>query len=795
MLYGHGGRGQGEHVEALKAGAAVGSSVALSGSDVATRGELGRHFGELLRQVELASFVLDADGHVTYCNDYLLRLTGRQADEVLGKSTGNLLMSMSGEAHAGIVPPADMPARWNQESQIVTASGERRLICWHNVALYSSDGAVNGTASIGEDITSHRVAEDKLSKLNRIYAMLSGINALILRAKGRQELFNGACGIAVEHGEFGMAWIGLLDPVTLDITPTAWAGVGSEAYSTSKSTARADVSSGQGAVGRAIRERRAIFSNDILKEPGVGGRRRADAAERGYRSLITLPLLMNGAVIGNFSLFARGLDFFNEEEVKLLSDLTADISFALEHIATEEKVQYLARYDLLTGLPNRTQFYDALQKILGQAKDHGWIVSVLIIDLDRFKAVNETLGHNMGDQLLRQYGERLVECLRSRDIVARIGGDEFGIILITPDQPLRAEVVGNKILTAMHRPFTLGDREVTVTGSIGITVYPIDSEDAGVLIKNSETAMYRAKEAGRDTYRFYTAEMNASALEKLERENALRKALANDEFVLHYQPKMDLASDRVSSVEALIRWNRPGHGLVPPLDFIPMLEETGLIVQVGAWVIDTACRQISEWGRAGLGPISVAVNLSARQFSHDAVDLDASGDAPRAGMDHQLLEFELQVARAIESHNIDPRLVEFELTESLLMSHAEKSIAILRRLKAHGIGLSIDDFGTGYSSLAYLRRFPIDALKIDRAFIRDITTNADDAAITAAIISLAHSLKLKVVAEGVETAEQLAFLREQHCDEIQGYYLSRPLPAAAISELLSSRLVPTAPLQ
>jgi diguanylate cyclase (GGDEF)-like protein/PAS domain S-box-containing protein len=778
-------------VKASKVAAALRSTVALSGSDVNTRDDLGRHFGDLLRQVELASFVLDADGQVTYCNDYLLRLTGRQADDVLGRSITGLLMSMSGEALAGIASPADT-ARWTQESQIVTASGERRLICWHNVALYSSDGAMNGTASIGEDITSHRVAEDKLSKLNRIYAMLSGINALIVRAKDRQELFNGACGIAIEHGQFGMAWIGLLDPITLDITPAAWAGVGSESYSTSKSTARADASSGQGAVGRAIRERRPVFSNDILAEPGVGGRRRAEAAERGLRSLITLPLLMNGAVIGNFSLFAHGCNFFTEEEVKLLSDLTADISFALEHIATEEKVQYLARYDLVTGLPNRAQFYDALQKTLGQAKEHGWIVSVLIVDLDRFKAVNETLGHTMGDLLLRQYGERLVECLRSRDIVARIGGDEFGIILITPDQPQRAEVVGNKILTALHRPFTLGDREVTVTGSIGITVYPIDSEDAGVLIKNSETAMYRAKEAGRDTYRFYTAEMNASALEKLEMENALRKALAHDEFVLHYQPKMDLASGRVCSVEALIRWNRPGRGLVPPLDFIPMLEETGLIVQVGAWVIDTACRQISEWGHDGLGSISVAVNLSPRQFSHEAIDLDASGDAPGGGMDQQPLEFELAFARAIESHNVDPTLFEFELTESLLMSHAERSVAILRRLKAHGIGLSIDDFGTGYSSLAYLRRFPIDALKIDRAFIRDVTNNADDAAIASAIISLAHSLKLKVVAEGVETAEQLAFLRAQHCDEIQGYYLSRPLPAAAMTEMLRSRLVPTA---
>jgi EAL domain-containing protein (putative c-di-GMP-specific phosphodiesterase class I) len=308
------------------------------------------------------------------------------------------------------------------------------------------------------------------------------------------------------------------------------------------------------------------------------------------------------------------------------------------------------------------------------------------------------------------------------------------------------------------------------------------------LIKNSETAMYSAKDAGRDTYRFYTAEMNASALEKLETENALRKALAGNEFVLHYQPKLELATGRVTSVEALIRWNRPGRGLVPPLEFIPLLEETGLIVPVGAWVINTACKQIAEWRRAGLGAIGVAVNLSARQFSHETAELETTpGETRPIGIDPELLEFELEVARAIRTHNIDPQLFEFELTESLLMSHAEKSIAILQRLKLHGIRLSIDDFGTGYSSLAYLRRFPIDSLKIDRAFIRDVTTNLDDAAITTAIIGLAHSLKLKVVAEGVETAEQLGFLRDRQCDEIQGYYLSRPLPAQALSELLRNR--------
>jgi diguanylate cyclase (GGDEF)-like protein len=452
----------------------------------------------------------------------------------------------------------------------------------------------------------------------------------------------------------------------------------------------------------------------------------------------------------------------------------------------ERQVRYLEDYDPLTGLPNRKLFYESLKRTLLQAANHRWMVSVLLLDIDRFKILNDTLGHAIGDELLRQYAQRLRSCLRFNDTIARLGGDEFGLILLTPEIPQESGAVASKISDTMGKPFDLNGHELTVTASIGITLYPLDSQDAGTLVTNCDTAMYRAKEAGRDTYRFYTPQMNARAMEKLETESALRKALAQDEFVLHYQPKVRLSTGEICGVEALLRWNRPGHGLVAPLNFVPILEETGLIVPVGAWVIHTVCRQIAEWQRTGVGSVCTAINLSSRQFSREVIDADTDRTTAQCDVDPQLLEFEVEATNAVRANGIDPTLLEFELTESLLMSHAQQSVAILQRLKLLGIRLSIDDFGTGFSSLAYLKRFPIDTIKIDRAFIRDLTTNADDAAITLAIIGMAHTLKLKVIAEGVETRGQFEFLRAHLCDDAQGYYLSRPLPVAEISKLLGS---------
>ena len=438
-----------------------------------------------------------------------------------------------------------------------------------------------------------------------------------------------------------------------------------------------------------------------------------------------------------------------------------------ERKQAQQKLQHQANHDALTGLPNRTCFYDTLRKTIALAAIQGWKVAVMFIDMDHFKNVNDTLGHGIGDELLINFSNRLMTCVRMRDTVGRLGGDEFGVILVMEQGHKGAAQVATKIRDALHLPFNLQGYEVIMTASIGVTIYPDDGDDPDVLIKYADTAMYQAKHAGRNTYRFFTAQMNADVLQRQDLENALRKAIEREEFVLYYQPKVSLATGAVVGLEALLRWARPGHGLVAPGVFIPVLEESGLIVRVGAWVIGEACRQIKQWQRGEVGPMQVSVNVAGRQF----IEGDLEGD----------------VARALADNDLPASLLELELTETSLVANTDRTMACLGNLRRRGVKVSIDDFGTGYSSLAYLRRFPIDKLKIDIAFIRDVTSNPDDAAIVQAIITMAHSLNLEVIAEGVETAAQQAYLGRHRCDQMQGYLVSRPLSAALMTQLIVLR--------
>jgi len=457
---------------------------------------------------------------------------------------------------------------------------------------------------------------------------------------------------------------------------------------------------------------------------------------------------------------------------KLLIAVARDIS---ERRHAQQRLKHLASYDALTGLPNRTLFFQNLREAIELAQDKAWRVAVLFITLDRFKIVNDSLGPALGDELLRQFSNRLMRVMDLRDAVGRLGGDEFAVVLnMTREQEHEPVHVANEIREALRTPFDLGGQQAVLTASIGIAMYPSDATDPGTLVKYADTAMVRAKEAGRDGYRFFTAGMNVQVLARLDLEVALRSALEGGQFVLHYQPKLELNTGRVTGVEALLRWNRPGHGLVYPAEFVPVLEETGMVVRIGDWIVDEACRQIAEWNAQGVREVRVAVNVSSRQF----VEGDVEG----------------VVRAAIERHGIDPGMLELELTESALMTNAERTIEVLQRLKKLGIRIAIDDFGTGYSSLAYLKRFPIDKLKIDIAFVRDIVTNPDDAAIALAIISMAHSLHMQVIAEGVETRAQMAYLRRNRCDEIQGFHFSRALPAGQLAALVrKNRAAPDMP--
>lgn len=430
----------------------------------------------------------------------------------------------------------------------------------------------------------------------------------------------------------------------------------------------------------------------------------------------------------------------------------------------EEQLEYQASYDELTGLVNRNLLGDRFRQALLMSRRSCQPVAVFVLDLDNFKLINETRGQDGGDLLLKTVAERLSGCVRAGDTVARQGGDEFVVIISDPALPDAAPVIAAKLQEVIARPVRVKGKDVTVTASIGISISPKDGEDVETLLRNAETAMYRAKEQGRYTYQFYTDEMNAKSLARMNLESHLRRALERDEFSVYYQPKVSMTSGLLTGMEALIRWQSPELGNVPPDAFIPLAEETGLILPIGAWVLKTACAQTKAWHDAGLPPVCIAVNLSPRQFRQH--DISSA------------------IAECLAETGLDPRFLELEVTESMVMHDVTRVESVLNELKQMGISLAMDDFGTGYSSLGYLRRFPFDKLKIDHSFVRDITSAPNSAAIAKAIVAMAHSLHLRVIAEGVETQAQMNYLHSQGCDEIQGYYFSRPVPAAELERLL-----------
>jgi len=433
----------------------------------------------------------------------------------------------------------------------------------------------------------------------------------------------------------------------------------------------------------------------------------------------------------------------------------------------EEHIHYIANHDALTALPNRAMFSDVLSHAILSARRYQRSFAVLFMDLDRFKNINDTLGHDSGDKLLQEMGKRLTQTMRTSDVVARLGGDEFVVLVQEVTEPKQVASVARKVLSALVHPLTIQGQECRVTASIGICMYPSEAQDEVALMKNADIAMYRAKEDGKNNYKFYSQEMNVHSFERLALETSLRRGLERSEFILHYQAKLDLKTGRITGVEALVRWQHPEMGMVPPAQFIPLAEETGLIVPIGRWVMHTACAQGVAWQQQGLPPIHIAVNLSARQFVDDDLVEDIQG--------------------VLKSTGLPPERLELELTESMVIQNTERAGRVLGEIKAMGVRLAIDDFGVGYSSLTHLKRFPIDTLKVDRSFIRDLPSDNDDKAITEAIIAMGKSLNLTVVAEGVETQEQQDFLQEHACDEMQGFLFSKPIPSEAFAKLLRER--------
>jgi predicted signal transduction protein with EAL and GGDEF domain/FixJ family two-component response regulator len=604
----------------------------------------------------------------------------------------------------------------------------------------------------------------ELLRMNRLYAMLSQINHVIVRAHDPYELYSAACRIAIESGGFCQAWIGLIDPVSRLVQPVARAGAVVEELDEYPISA-ADAGDSNSPTGRAIREGKVRIVNGTGEAEGMDDwSGRFDRCWLG--SIAAVPLRLEGEVIGALTLASEESGFFRHLETHLLEEVAGDISYALEsmrgeekRLAAESKMRFLAYYDSYTGLPGRELFNERLTQA---CRDMGHrMLGVLVANLRNYHGVLQTLGEAGGRNIARVVTERL-ESIEPPLFVARVSEAEFAILLEDQDGPHTVEDAAWRIHSALAQAVRVEDQEVILSPFIGIALHPKDGAPDELL----QRAMAAADKMPGDASgycRFFWADLETHSRHQLSMESALHRAVERGEFVLHYQPQLDLRSGRMIGAEALVRWQRPGHGLVPPQEFISLLEDNGLISVVGEWILHEACRRGREW-QDGEHPLRIAVNLSARQFS--------GGD------------IRATVKKALDATGLDPGLLELELTESIVLLDAEAVIRTLRELSSDGVNLALDDFGTGFSSLSYLQRLPVKRLKIDRGFVNEITSNPGSAAIVRAIVGMAHSLGLSVIAEGVETEGQLGFLRALCCEEMQGYLFSPPLPADRFVELM-----------
>ena len=682
--------------------------------------ESERRFGDLLRNVDLASVMLDSKARITFCNDYLLRLTGWRNEDVIGRNWFELFTpwELNDADDYFAMLATELPATRSREREIATRSGERRLMRWNNSVLRSGSGDVIGSACIGEDITERKRADARIAYLNRVYAMLRGITTLIVRVRDRDELYREACRIAVEDGGFRMALMGTVDAEAEKVIPVALAGEDEKLLSAVREILAASKGAPTIMAARAIREKKPVVSNDSQHDSAVthGGKH----AEFGVGSMAIFPLLVADVAVGMLSLYANESEFFQEEEMKLLAELTSNVAFAIDHIEKQERLDYLAYYDVLTGLANRRLFLERVAQYMRSAASAGHKLALFLIDIERFKSINDSLGQGAGDKLLRQAAQWLTSYVGDANLATRVNADHFAVVLPKVNEAGDlAKLIEHTMASFLNHPFHLNDAVFRVAAKVGVAVFPDDGADADALFKNAEAALKKAKASG-ERYLFYTQKMTESVAGKLTLENQLRHALERQEFVLHYQPKVHIVSGKVTSAEALIRWNDPQTGLVLPGRFISILEETGLIYEVGQWALQKAIEDYLRWRSAGLAAVRIAVNVSPVQLRNRG--------------------FIAQIEQAIGIDVHAAAGLELEITESLIMEDVKHSIAILQGIRAMGVTIAIDDFGTGFSSLSYLAKLPVHTLKIDRSFIVDMTAGVQGVALVSTIIRLAHSL-------------------------------------------------------
>jgi diguanylate cyclase (GGDEF)-like protein/PAS domain S-box-containing protein len=705
---------------------------------------------------------IDADGGFTFCSPAVEAILGHTPAELMGKSFLDMVSESTRQTVADLLDRGMTEKRgWRDlVLHMRHAMGDMRLLDSNALPRLDSRGYVLGYRGVARDITQHRLQQERIARLSRIQAVLSGINSTIVRVRERRELLREACRIAVHDGGFRMAWIGLVDPGAMKATPLVWEGF-EQGYLQELALLLANRDSDPGPVGEALRRRKMMVVNDI--EAASQPLLKQAALLRGFRSQIAMPLMVADQAVGVLVLFSAEAGFFDYEELKLLKDLSGDISFALDYIGKEEKLTYVSYYDTLTGLANRQLFFDRLAQALNSARAERRQIAVMIIDLQRFKRINDTLGRSAGDQVLKELAGRLLRTISESATVARIGGDRFAVVIPNLPATSMARWIDDWIVDSFSEPLTIDEIELRTTVKIGIALYPTDADTAESLFVNAEAALKRAKEAA-EPYLFYSPEMNTRVAQRLYLESRLRKAVAQKEFVLHYQTKVELTTRQIRGLEALIRWNDPEFGLISPVDFVPLLEESGLIVEVGNWVFEQAVADAALWRSLGLEAPRVAVNVSEVQLRQP--------------------NFVATVLAALGSDRRGAVCIDVEITESMIAQNTPANVQKLLHLREAGVQVFMDDFGTGYSGLSQIAHLPLNALKIDRSFVAGMTISAEHLAIVSAIVNLAKALRLSVVAEGVETEEQAARLHALGCDEAQGYLFSRPLPAEDIAKLL-----------
>jgi diguanylate cyclase (GGDEF)-like protein/PAS domain S-box-containing protein len=796
--------GEEEAVECLKAGAtdyvlkqrmqrlcAAVRRALLEKAEQKTRREAEE---EVVRQHKFLRQVIDLDrnfifaknhtGQFVLVNQALAEAYGSDVNSLLGKTDADFNLNSEEvkffNSHDRSVLDT-LQEVFIPEEKITDATGKVRWLQTVKRPIISESGDANMVLGIAVDITERKKQELRLARLNRMHSMLSGINSVITRIEDRNELLQEACRITIDEGGFTLAWCGFVDNQTQVLTPLVYAGDQRGVLNRFRLVLGEDHSEPGCALSDGIDLKTPIFVN--LKEystvhcGGEGARREDLLLQNGFQSFASFPITIDEQFAGVMVMYSEDANTFDTDEMKLLTTLADDISFALNYQEKKAALDYAKLFDILTGLPNRQHFLERTEfDIQSNARANSFLALVLI-DIRHFGMINDSFGKFKGDQLLQMIAQRL-----STDQpinIARIGGNSFAIALSGLHNDAEfAHALQKYLVEPFETPFVIGDQELNVTTRSGVSVFPTDGSEVDVLIGNAEVALKKAKLSGTE-YVFYTSDMNARVTEQLLIESQLRQAVSEKQFVMYYQPKHAASSGHLVGFEALIRWISPERGFVPPLEFISILEDSGMILEVGKWLTRQAATDYLKWKKLGLNPPPIAVNVSALQLKNpDFVNVIRS--AVWGHMDETTAIDD----RDNTNNSQESAAIDLEITESVLMENIDSLIPRLQELKDAGFHISIDDFGTGYSSFSYLTKIPLDTIKIDRSFITELTSNADQRTIVSTIILLAHALKLKVIAEGVETNEQRAQLILMGCDELQGYLLGKPMPSSDVESLL-----------